>query len=462
MRWYIMVAIIALSLFTVSCGKEKPKRVVKPKSRSSRTSRPAKVVESSDVSVRKDENERADVVDSSDFSNAFSKTVYENNPASSDIKAPKIKADWSSFYKKGKLATNLFSRGEYASKKVPSSSIAAAVTDGENYAWLPHWNFTGKGGVSLPGVALSPDGSLLVLLETVTPKGVGPSTLLVLINTYNWRICSLYHYRKRVFSNMAFRPGTSTPEVIVWERGTKTALPGHLRLINLRNGDVAASSDDIQSTDVRYAVAPSGACLALKTDSGMKSFYIVNLKHLDGEPQKILTKQALGIPAISADSSVVAFAGKESVELFSVTGSYAIDNVKHSVGAVPDDLAFAGSTTRFVLCAYSHPCELIVDGDVKRLCDRAGRHLFFMRKAYRIAFEQYKSSMVSLFDLKTLAIVSTFNPCRTKPKTRGEVGFMGYLPHLKRFVELDSKGNLFLFHQPGRKWRKEIIFSAAR
>jgi hypothetical protein len=194
----------------------------------------------------------------------------------------------------------------------------------------------------------------------------------------------------------------------------------------------------------------------------MKSFYIVNLDDLSGTPKKISTKQRLGILAISADSSVVAFAGEKSVELFNVSDIAPIDNIKHSLAVVPDDFSFAGTTTTFVLCAYSHPCELFVDGNAKRLCERAGRHLFFMGKSKTIVFEQYKSSMVSLFDMKKLTVVSTFNPLRIKPKTRGEVRFMGYLPHLQRFIELDSKGNLFLFHKPGRKWRKMIIFSAKR
>jgi hypothetical protein len=70
--------------------------------------------------------------------------------------------------------------------------------------------------------------------------------------------------------------------------------------------------------------------------------------------------------------------------------------------------------------------------------------------------------MISVFDLKKLALISSFNPQRVKPKTRGEADFVGYLPHVKRFLELDSKGNLFLFHLPGRKWRKKVIFSAKR
>ena len=462
MRWNIMIAIIAVSVFAVSCGKDKPKRGVKSKPRSSRTSRPAKVAETSDASELRDEEKREDVVDSDSFAEAFSKTVYKNNSDRTEKKPPEVKVDWNLYYKKGPLATNLFSQGEYADKKVPSSSTAAAVSDGARYGWLPNWNYTGKGGIRLPGMALSPDASILALLETVNPKGVGPSTLLVLINTYNWRVCSVRHYRGRVFCNMTFRPRTSVPEVIVWETGKKTGEPGRLRSINLKNGEISASSDAIQSSTVRYAVAPNGAFVALKTDSGMKSLYILDLEDLGGKPRKITTKQPFGIPAISADSSVVAFAGEGSVELFSAAELSAIDSVNHSVGAVPEAFAFVGSSTRFALSAYAHPCELIVDGDAKRLCERAGRHLFLMPKADRIAFELYKSAMVSLFDLKKLSVVTTFNPRRIKPKTRGEGRLIGYLPHLKRFVELDSKGNLFLFHLPGRKWRKMMIFAAKR
>ena len=456
-----LIAVLCLSVLLASCGRGKPKNVEKSKNGNEKAKSASRLC-SAPSKKSKNASNKKKLVDSDSFSKAFSKTVYKNNTKVDSEKKSEPEIDWRRFYHKGGLATTAFTPGEYAGLKVPSSSLAAAVTDGQSYSWLPHWRYSGKGGVVLPGCALSPDASFMAILETVFPKNASPSTLLILINTYNWKIVSILHYRGRVFSSLRFRPKSSVPEVVVWEKGSESGAMGHLRLISLRNGSVLSSSDDVAAENVSYAIAPSGAFLALKTDAGTNSLYILSFSNLSGKPKKITTKQSFGIPAVSTDSSTVAFAGEERVELFSADDCSSIDTIKHSIGVPPDVLAFVGNGNDFALSGYDRPCLLIIAGQSKKLCERSGRHLFMLHKTSKLVFEEYKNSMVSVFDLKTLSKRLSFNPQRVKPKTRGEVVFMGYLPHLKRFVELDSKGNLFLFYQPGRKWRKKNIFSAER
>ncbi|NOY75606.1 MAG: hypothetical protein GXP32_07420 [Kiritimatiellaeota bacterium] len=470
MRWKFMIAVVAVSFLCVSCGKERPKTAGARREAASadvgtakRLKRQRTKIAASASSSRfsKENSEKENLLDPDAFSKGFSTPVYKDESEQGE-KPERIEIDWNEFYRKGDLATNLFTPGEYSSKKAPVASAAAAVSDGNKYSWLPRWRYDGKGGVELPGRALSSDGSLLAVLETVYPKGAAPSTLLVMINTYNWSVASIRRYRDRVFSDMMFRPRSSKPEILVWERGVTSDAPGHLRVISLRDGSVLSSTDEIQASNIRYALAPSGDFLVLKTDAGTDSLYIFSLPDLRGEPKKIKTKQKFGVPAVSPDSSLVALVGEKAVEVFSSEDLSSIETVKHSLGVSPDSAIFIGVGLRFALSGYSHPCELLVDGDEKILCERSGRSLFLLPKKDRLVFEEYKNSAVTVFDLKKLSVVSTFNPMRIKPKTRGHSLFIGYLPHAKRFVELDSKGNLFLFHQPGRKWRKMMIFSAKR
>ncbi len=51
---------------------------------------------------------------------------------------------------------------------------------------------------------------------------------------------------------------------------------------------------------------------------------------------------------------------------------------------------------------------------------------------------------------------------KLRPKTKGEILYINYLPHQEKYIVFDSFGNLYLLFKSQRRWKKIIIFQAKR
>ena len=450
------VLLSVASILLLSCGKEKSSGTADKKL--SATS-----CQAEQRTAFPDNEKSSRVVDADKFSSAF--TDISSHPSGADQNQDKsgtIHAG-SGLSKKyfdcGALAENRFFNGDFLQNELPAGCTAARVGGENKYSWLPHWNYTGKGGVMIPDADISSDKSLIAILENVSGTGESLSTLLVLIDTYRFDIRAIYFFESRNLTTIRFVPGTLSAVVWCSRQNEDGDLPpsGHLIKINLADGRVLSESLPLEAESANFAVSKGAEKIVLKAGDGKNSLYLFSSADLRAQPVQTECSQKSGKVAVSGDSGLFAFAGKEKLEIFKFSDNMKLKDIPATAGAIPDDFIFAGKNI-FAELSYSQPVLLISRDETAEICPSGGSILFFRGETNTLLFEQYMNRAIALFDLKTLKITDTFIPEKLKPKTVGHAVLLDYLPGIDKYILLDNNGNLSLYYKPGRRWKKSVVF----
>jgi hypothetical protein len=444
-KYYLIVSAIFLAL-SLSCGKN-------PNVSGKKNSHPDKKV----TEHIKDNSPNKDVklVDADEFAKAFSRTLQ--HPVEEVHK--ETKSGGSAFFQAGALVKNRFSNQLFKQNTPPDTSLAAKIGGDKHFSWLPKWDFSGKGGVRIPDSTISSDNSLIAVLNNVSGDDEVISTLLVLINTYNFNINAIYYFPGKLLTKIKLL--SSLPGAVVWEKKQKGDASGQLHTVDLLSGKITGSSKNVNSDIVNFAIRGDDKKMLLKTGNRKKVIYLFDLEHIANMPESIECTQEEGRLAVSGDNSLFALAGKKSIEIFKFSDNMKLEDIGITLKTVPDCFIFTDDNT-FAMLSYMQPFFLVTDGAAKQLSPSSGRRLFLRNDIHAIAFEEYKNKAISLVDLKSLEKIDSFSPEKLKPKTHGSALLLTYLPHLKKYLLLDSLGNLSLFYRPGKKWRKNLIFSAEK
>ena len=442
--------ILSLSIFVCllsSCGKAPTKKIPSQKNK-------PPIIQNTSPE-KGDKNTGTNLVDADEFSKAFSKTVHQ--PDTKKVKGQID--DGSKFFKLGQFVKNRFKNQEFQTFTPLATSLASTVVSPSKYSWLPNWDFSGKGGVRLPAAEISKDNSLIAILENVTSPNKKISTVLVLINAYNFNINAIHYFHEKSLSSLKFIPNSS--KIIVWEKKQPDENSGFLHLINLKTGKFYLSTKSINAASANFAITNNGEKLILKANSKKSKLYLFDIKNFDQMPKTISCNQKEGQTVITPDDSLFALIGKKEIEIFKFSDNMKLKNIPLNLTSPPDAAIFIDKNM-FAMLSYKHPLNLLVDNSLKQLTPSAGGKLFFRDDVKAIVFEEYKNKAISIIDLQSLKKIDSFSPEKLKPKTKGNALLLAYLPQHKKYLVLDNQGNMSLFYRPGKRWRKRLIFSPER
>ncbi len=397
-----------------------------------------------------------DVVDSDTFSKAFEKTTYKLEKTGGKTEsAPK---DAVKLFDKGPLAADKFHNDAYRNIKAPRRSLAAALDKKERYSWLPRWDYTGKGGVRIPSAAISADKSVLGILENVRTGKGSETTLLVLIGTDSMRILSILAFPEKTISKLVFLGKTGS--AVLWE-----GLPGgrgKLHKVDLASGEIVGVSSDISAPLDSMVASPDGASVYVNLNSPKIHILEFDSGALGNPPKFLECSQRRGLLALSPDGKLVALAGPDLIELVKISDRAKLSEIESPLGVPPTAFVFMGDSSKMAALAYMKPCYVVAAGKAEKLRMMSGRNLEYLSKKKLLVVEEYKNKRISIINTNTMKEVSHFDPGKVKPHTSGSPVLISFLPRSGKYLVLDSRGNLCLFRLPGKKWKKEIIFSAQK
>ena len=448
MKQYYLLSTGIFIILLSACGKT-------PSSPATKDTAKKKIIQSTADQIQANSTAKPDIVDADEFSKAFSKAVYRSEEKS--VEQPVDNGD--KFFQSGEFVQNKFSNQDFKENSLPPASLAATLKTPQNYSWLPHWDFSGKGGVRIPDAAISTDKSLIAILDNVSSHKGQSSTLIVLINTYNFNINAIYYFQGHQFTKVKFV--SSQPELVVWEQNQQGEKSGVLHLIDLKKGKIAGSSGIINALSANFALSNDGKTIILKPLAGKQKLYLFSVDALSQTPLSLKCDQKDGIITVSKNSEFFSLIGEKEIEIFKFSDKRKLKNIQINLQAVPDD-AICIDNNKFAMLSYNSPLLVVINEDPKKICDLAGRRLFFRDDNQTIVFEEYKNRAISIADLKRLELIDSFSPEKLKPTTKGGALLLSYLPQIERYMVLDNQGNLSLFYRPGRRWRKEVIFSAEK
>ncbi|MBN1864475.1 MAG: hypothetical protein JW808_06205 [Victivallales bacterium] len=390
-----------------------------------------------------------------EFSKAFSKPLYKGKPRSGeggdDPDDPELP------YRKNYLGKPPFSNGGYDGKQAPPDSLAASINKLHDYFWLPRWHFIGKGEVYLPDASMSGDSSMLAIAENVPESPGSKGSMLIFINTYNWTISRVHYYPGRLLNRVFFIP--NSPSVLVWEDVQKGMNIRKLHKIGISSGEIEDSSKDIPDPLGSLAMAPSGERIFLKTLNKETDLYVFDAGNLGLKPQKRDCGVDAGFLLVCPDR--LAVIGQSRVIDLSIGQLQKTGETENPSGSIPDSAVCAGEGS-LAIASYMGTVYLLHHGQAKLLDRMAGKGMFYKADSNTLAFEVFKNREIRFVNLSDFSEIQGVEPPRIKPPTSGAAVLLSYLEHLDRYMLLDSSGNLCLYHKPGKKWRKDLIFSAQR
>lgn len=350
--------------------------------------------------------------------------------------------------------------------KVPPGSFAARITQTSRILnWQPKWRYTGAGGPWLPAAELSPDLSVIAIVETIGETEGPFGSRLIFIETYNWNIVRILELMNKKIEKIRFIPGTT--HLLCWSsKQVDLKEPNSLFILNARNGRIRSLTKKFHNPFSCIIAGRKGKRVFAKDSGSDKLFVFENLRNLDDFKSIKTGISAPDAPmAVSPDNSEIAALGNGKAEFYGVENLKLKKSFKTGDDYTPDTVLFADSD-RNLAAVKKEGAACFFRGDFKvELTDFAGDVIFVFndrKNGLTLAMEMRKQDEFVLYGVPDLGKISSFIPRKMKPKTKGDTLAGGYLPHSRGIVILDSNGNLMFIYKPTKKWKKKLILSALK
>ena len=350
-----------------------------------------------------------------------------------------------------------------ATTPVPPRSLAAklqALATGPALRWSPMERVGLLRGVRLPAVALSPDQSVLAIVETTGADEPPNGSRIVLINTHTWKILKLIEI-PRLTDRIVF--ARKDPALFVLCK-TQAVLK--------QGGGLARIQLDSDTPEASFIRTGTLACADLFCDRENRVYLSdkdkarVLIYRPDAASPRTVKVSAPGCAlAMSPDGKKWAAAGSSGkIEVFKIG-----DNRPLSTETIPSEfpvrqLLFLDNGNNF-LCA---PDPLTDRAAIAVRADRIQEFEGFSAGALSISTDgrtilhrKKTAGEVEFLDSRTLRKIFSAIPERCQPRTRGTPREVYPLEAGELTAVLDESGNLYVLHRPEKetKFQKKIILT---
>ncbi len=355
-------------------------------------------------------------------------------------------------------------KGDKLTIDTPAGCSAAKFQKGlDKIIWKPKWHFEGAGAVHLEAFFMSPDQSVLGVVERTGAQDGPFGSRIVLINTYSWEILKVHELSEEYVTKACWIPGKDL--IGLWtDKQPSLKQPSRILIINANTGKTVSQSE-AQKYSVSDIQAFKGRLLVKPLDEGECRLLSFKLQDRDPgaplEPVEQPSENPSGVFAVLEDDGVAALAGAKTIELFGSDGGTK-GRVEIQVGDkfLPDNAVFAGSPDIIAVSSYMGPALVFRNGANKALTDSSGRVLAAFEN--RLVYEEYKNGRIVVCGIPDLKEAGSFTPASLKPPTKGSAIFAAFLKHHGKLLVVDSHGNFCLYAKPvkSKKWKKLLIISS--
>ena len=351
-------------------------------------------------------------------------------------------------------------------ENTPPGALAAIVAaGGVIYDWAPSPDpMRVTGGANLVDALLSPDETLLVLLEKTGAKKGPNATRILCFNLLNDKLVRAFPVKDRKLSGAAFVPGTT--QIIATQLAQEAfQQPDRLIAIDLRTGEIKRESQPFAAEIRAFALNASNSFVNLKGDDA-----ILMIPHdsFEKSPQTIQTLVREPELLLTPDGSRLVVYGNGRMELYN-TGNPVPELI--SSRKIPDDfkpsraLAANNDASVLIFLDPSGKGYLYAGGIFRRLegrvtgigcCRVADRKLF-------LGIEQKES--INLYLLPNeIEPEATCSPGELRPRMAGRM--FRLFPRTSsaepELILVDNRANIFLLTVKPRRWQKRLIFEAPK
>lgn len=341
-----------------------------------------------------------------------------------------------------------------------ADTLAAAVgKPGKKFHWSPKWLLSkGIGGVRLPDIAISPDRSVLVVIETVGAASGPFGGRIIAINPENGDILRVYELKNFFPKIIAFVPGAR--KLVFWSAGqTLVKSCNELVSLDLSSGEIGSAVPAGSADIADLAVSSDGDWIFLKP-AGEKEILRFSIDEPAAPPVKIISANANGRFAVN--ESLLALAGESRLEVFSAEDGRPVKTIAIPTGHRIRGLTFAGRDDWFAFNTAEGRTALVKNKSIWDLSPHGTPLLFFDRGNGWLGVGLQKKNEVCFFKpLDPENKLSRFLPASVRPATRSPIRFMAPLKRRDSFIAIDKAGRFMRLERDKKRWRKSVLLDAA-
>lgn len=353
--------------------------------------------------------------------------------------------------------------------KRPAGSFAAKLeplNSGKTIRWSPMWHSEIASGIRLPAAAVSPDRTMIIIVETLGEQQGPFGSRLVFLDTCSWTISAVHH---------------------LWEKDIRSiaVAPDHTLVLAARGQEAFKSSDEIilldpwsgrekqilPLPDVRKVyVDQAGRLFAVfareSEKSGRIALYPSLLKDGSMTMKELKSSNHSPVVAFARDGSKFAAAGDRTVEIFRQSDLKLLESTPLPEGFITADLLMVSSDT--TVAAPESRLQR------RAVAFRSSWHQEFGENSHGLLVNlpddpehffgavMTRKGRISRISLSTLKEQSGVNPEEGRPRTIGDPKAVFAFAKIKATAVLDERGCFYLLYldPSGKRWHKEILIKS--
>jgi len=351
-------------------------------------------------------------------------------------------------------------------KNTPPGVLGSLVAKpGVVYEWTPSPDQTRiTGGADLVDAFLSPDETLLVLLEKLGGKGGPNGTRVLCWNLLNNRLVRAFPIPDRKLAGT--RPLPDGPYFVASQRAQKEFdQPDRLVTVDLLNGTINQESQPLKGAVRSFAV---GRKQTYATIEGEENIFQFSNRNFSGAPQFIRTLVSEPRLLLSPNGGTLVVYGKGRLEILNTKTESGLPEMLSSrelpeefppvFGLLPfdsaDTLILADASGQALLFSNGMQRSLTNQFSGIACCRAADRKLFLCIKP---------KESISLYQLPNETTPSvTVSPNELRPHSRNDNFRLFTLTGSAdpMLLLIDNHANIFRLTVQPRRWKKSFLFAS--
>ena len=336
--------------------------------------------------------------------------------------------------------------------KMPSNISALRLENKmKTILWQPKWHFWGAGTIMIPSVVLNQDKSILAIVELFGEEHGPFGSRIILINTYNWKIIAIHTFKDKKITKITFATGNK-----IYCFASEQPLLKQKSSIFRYNLKTKKLDNKLECNicDMLY-IPGNGLCIKTKNDTELKLLPKSNVK----KTFNFTTKNSSGI-LIYTPSSRFILLGNKSIDTFSPGKYWAEQSIPYQYKPISaqyidnsNQIAFLTSHNELIIKTKNH---------FRKISAHTGETLYYNNTLNKLIVGKKFKDSLELYSLPDLLLEETVIPGSARPKTKGTILSINYLPHHKKYLVFDSFGNMYLLYKKTRRWEKILILQSTR
>lgn len=370
-------------------------------------------------------------------------------------------------------------------KNTPKQCLATITADLKNKTmWQPKWHYTGAGTVRLPNACISPDRSLLTVIENIGSPGAPSSSRLILINCYNFKIVRVIELPEQLLTALCYIPGTNQLVATV-DRQQSLKQSFGFTIIDL-TGKTAPRK--IKTNTKITALTCSNQKLFVAFSDGKVSCF--DLENLNAPDEKINLFKNITALAFHADTNRLLASGNGKLNYLKLS-TMAADIYAETdlpVSFKPNKITIIDHKGNCVLLESNRQLVLAKNRQTRELEPVPGTTINVNSANSLLAVGMRHKQILQLYKLPETEKLKPCEPRKLKDKTNGDIIMLAFLPEpmqepvippktpkknrkikkrkikvkkpiapVTRLLIIDSHGNIYKLKYLKKRWHKTLL-----